>query len=178
MITPKRTVVAVAALSVTAVAVGAQAGNAAPPQTTSSATSPAPAGVAGSRHALAFTALEADRTETFIRATPSGGLGDQFVEHEVLRGRGGRVVGEVAGNCLTVNAPDTALPPALVRCTFTYLLAGGQITTEGLVPRANYLGCVLAVTGGTGRYATARGRATTVLSAAEEHDNTITIDLR
>ena len=71
--------------------------------------------------------------------------------------RDGRTVGTSAGSCTIATFSDTQLVGA---CTATVTLPEGSLTVQGAFdedPRVGPTEFVWAVTGGTGRYATARG---------------------
>lgn len=83
--------------------------------------------------------------------------GDQIVFHDLLV-RNGQQVGQDGGSCTVVENT-----PLLASCTGTIQLRGGQIAFQWLnspPPRKS-----LAITGGTGRFKTARGQGTVVESA-------------
>lgn len=78
--------------------------------------------------------------------------GDQVLFKDVLVGAAGTPVGHDGGFCVV-----TKVEAAVVEdeCLASYVLPGGQITTQGLdTPAAEK---PFAITGGTGRYRQARG---------------------
>jgi hypothetical protein len=87
---------------------------------------------------------------------PGFGPGDRFTFLNHLF-HGGEQVGELGGDCVTIDLDGKAGFTA--QCLATATLPGGQIATQGLISLAN--GPVqrfsLAITGGTGDYRTVRG---------------------
>lgn len=87
---------------------------------------------------------------------PGPSMGDQIVSHDLLFDAGGRQVGHDGIACVVT---DPAAGPEAA-CTGTFVLPGGQLTTQFLnsPPPVKHF----AITGGTGRYRTARGDAVLV----------------
>jgi hypothetical protein len=78
--------------------------------------------------------------------------GDQVLFKDTLLDGKGRVVGHDGGFCVITKVEGATVED---QCLATYVLPGGQVTTQGLdspAPRKPF-----AITGGTGRYAQARG---------------------
>ena len=91
---------------------------------------------------------------TFIDVGKKGfSFGDYYVATEDLL-QAGKKIGHDAYKCTAVSDRDTV-------CEATYVLAGGQITTQGdVLPPAEHFN--VAVTGGTGIYQNVRGQLTIV----------------
>jgi hypothetical protein len=87
-----------------------------------------------------------------VDAAPAGdSAGDLLVFTERLLDRRGRRIGSDAASCVRL-FDERSL------CTVTYALPGGQVTTQLLQPGlAGVRTYDLAITGGTGRFAGARG---------------------
>jgi hypothetical protein len=104
-----------------------------------------------------FTVYAAPGGETNIDAgKPGFSAGDMDLHSSPLT-RGGRTVGWNTGSCLTTAVTSTYADQI---CQILMNLPDGQIVTEGAV-RSGQGGpgtFPLAVTGGTGRYQTARGQ--------------------
>jgi hypothetical protein len=83
---------------------------------------------------------------------PAGdSAGDELTFHnKVFDAKDHGVVGSDQGHCIRVDAVGGSY-----ECLYTTSLPGGQITVEG--PFYDKRSSVLAITGGTGRYRTARG---------------------
>jgi hypothetical protein len=89
----------------------------------------------------------------FIDEAPAGfSQGDSFIFANSLYSRGHKV-GEDGGACTVVRAASGG---TTFQCLGTNTLPGGQLTAQGLTT-ADATREVLAITGGTGRYKTARG---------------------
>jgi hypothetical protein len=95
---------------------------------------------------------------------PGPSMGDQIVSHDVLLDETGTQVGHDGLSCIIT---DPSGPEA--ECTATFVVPGGQITTQFLntPPPEKHA----AVTGGTGAYRNARGEAVLV----EHGDGTGTV---
>jgi hypothetical protein len=83
---------------------------------------------------------------------PGLGLGDQFVDTDVLEAPEGEVVGRSAVVCSVVSVAPT------LQCQATLVLPEGDLTLAGVVDGATGRGTT-AITGGTGSYRQARGQA-------------------
>jgi hypothetical protein len=82
---------------------------------------------------------------------------------DLLTAKGGKTVGFDGGTCTVVRVKDAATGTGTEHCLVTFSVAGGQITTQGLTEIANLAPSgtqSMAITGGTGRYSKARGKAT------------------
>jgi hypothetical protein len=92
---------------------------------------------------------------------PGFSLGDESVfTDDLLTRPGGRRLGANGGVCVVVRVEDAKASSGTMQCSVTFALAGGQITTVGLVrvQDAKLSGTqIAAVTGGTGRYRGFRG---------------------
>jgi hypothetical protein len=88
-------------------------------------------------------------------------LGDQSVfSDDLLTARNGNRVGFDGGVCTVVRVEDASTQTGTLQCLVSYSLSGGQITTQHLSKTANLAPSGTetgAITGGTGRYRTARG---------------------
>jgi nucleotide-binding universal stress UspA family protein len=83
--------------------------------------------------------------------TPGDSAGDELTFHnKVFDAKDHGVVGSDQGHCIRVDPVGGSY-----ECLYTTSLRGGQITVEG--PFYDKRNSVLAITGGTGRYRTARG---------------------
>ena len=95
-----------------------------------------------------------------IDLPPAGfGQGDEVVFHDLLLSHG-KVIGHDGGSCQATFVAKGRVPQ--FQCLVTFVLRGGQVTTQGLLNIANpasFRG-MFAITGGTGIYRTARGQAT------------------
>lgn len=107
-------------------------------------------------------------------------LGDQNAFSNDLQMPGsGKPAGIDGGSCTVIRVKDAAAQTATVQCRVIYALAGGQITTEGLLELSagGFEGTQsAAITGGTGRYRHARGVATARFLRPGEL--ALTLDLR
>ena len=91
--------------------------------------------------------------DTFLDlGAPGPSQGDEFILHDLVFTPDGRTqVGHDGGSCVIFDVAKSE-----ENCTVTYSLPGGEITVQFLnSPPAVKLG---AITGGTGRYRTARGQ--------------------
>ena len=92
---------------------------------------------------------------------PGFTLGDVVALSDDLR-VGDKPAGVDGGVCTLVRIADADAQSGTAQCLVTYSLAGGQITTQGLLTLTNggFIGTQdAAITGGTGRYRDARGEA-------------------
>jgi allene oxide cyclase len=98
-----------------------------------------------------FTVIEHATTDaTTDTGAPGDSAGDVLTfANDVFDGADAHKVGTDQGYCVRVVAGSS------YECTWTTTLAGGQITVAG--PFLDAGDSTLAVTGGTGRYAAARG---------------------
>jgi allene oxide cyclase-like protein len=115
--------------------------------------------------------------EAEIDVAPTGefGIGDGFVFAEDLFD-GSKKVGEDGGQCTVVRFIEETQPVTL-QCLVTVSLPKGHLTVQGFI---TFVGedddsvSVLAVTGGTGAYMTARGE---VKVEPGENENHLTFSL-
>jgi hypothetical protein len=109
-----------------------------------------PSGPSG--HGLQFTVVERAVTDTVVDIGPKGdSLGDQLsFSNPVYTADNKKRVGYDLGNCVRTKVGVSW------ECSWTTVLAGGSITVEG--PYFDHSDSELAIIGGTGRYATARGQ--------------------
>jgi hypothetical protein len=121
----------------------------------------------------AFTSASAHstgtRSVTFVAKTtqfttidlPPAGFsqGDEVVFHDQLISDG-TVIGHDGGACQATSVAKGQVPQ--YQCLITFVLPGGQVTTQGLFNIANPASFTasFAVTGGTGSYRTAQGQGT------------------
>ena len=120
-------------------------------------TVPALTGSASASNGESFTVYAQPSSETNIdNGKPGFSAGDYDVHTDPLT-RGGKTVGWNDGSCLTTSVSSTTFDQL---CTFVLHLPDGQIVSDGAV-RSGKNGpgiFLLAVTGGTGKYQTARGQ--------------------
>jgi hypothetical protein len=107
-------------------------------------------------------------------------LGDQIAfSDDLLSKPNGKPAGVDGGGCTLIRVTDADAQTGTVQCLITYSLKGGQVTTQGLLTLTNggFLGTqVAAITGGTGRYANARGESTLTFVRPGELTITLRID--
>jgi hypothetical protein len=132
-----RVAIAVAVVSAAAAAVSLAVGSG------GAATTPATTTVHVIEHAV---------TDHTTDVGPAGdSAGDELTFHnKVFDSRDRGVVGSDQGHCIRIDPVGGSY-----ECLYTTSLPGGQITVEG--PFYDKRNSVLAITGGTGRYRTARG---------------------
>ena len=95
-----------------------------------------------------------------IDLPPAGfGQGDEVVFHDQLLSHG-KVIGHDGGSCQATFVPKKGVPQ--FQCLVTFVLRGGQVTSQGLINIANPASFSgrFAITGGTGIHQRARGQAT------------------
>jgi hypothetical protein len=113
--------------------------------------------VAAADQPLRLATVSVDGADTGIDlGTPGLSPGDTDVFLDDVQ-RSGQTIGAEAGRCTVVIVSDSRLVAA---CTATLMLPEGQLAVEGVNdedPQVGPTGFVWAVTGGTGRYAAARG---------------------
>lgn len=131
---------ALAAGAVVAVSTGMAAG-----------ASPSPAAPSPA-HRQNFTVVEHADTDTVIDLGAKGdSIGDTLAfGNPIYNAANTKRIGRDQGQCVRTN------PGSSYECEWTLLLAHGQIVVQG--PFYDTKDSVLAVTGGTGRYRTARGQ--------------------
>jgi hypothetical protein len=96
---------------------------------------------------------------------PGPSMGDDFVFSETLF-RKGRKIGVTGGNCMTVGL-EPPFEELTYQCMATLRMRNGQITLQGLLDAtgpADPGPFTLAITGGTGDYTGASGRAILTLT--------------
>lgn len=110
-------------------------------------------------HALRFIAKTTQFSQ--IDLPPTGfGQGDEVVFHDVLLAHG-QAIGHDGGACTATSVTKGRAPEFQCVVTFSFRRAG-QVTAQGLIRIGNpasFRG-VMAVTGGTGVFARARGQGT------------------
>jgi hypothetical protein len=112
-------------------------------------------GVAQDEESMTFTVVERAATDLVIDLGDEGdSLGDQLVfGNDLYDAANAEVIGRDQGNCFRTN------PGLAWECTWTNILADGSIVVQG--PFYDDLrDSELAVTGGTGAYASASGTMT------------------
>jgi hypothetical protein len=121
-----------------------------------------------------FVAIDTTVQETDIDVDNSNSftIGDQFIEHDVLKNQAQtRTIGSLDAICTFT---DVSEETPTVHCVATVTLHGGTLELAGLLNFADEKGHV-AITGGTGRYDKARGQLT--LQAINDTDVRITFDI-
>lgn len=110
-----------------------------------------------------LTLFEHDTQQTTVDlGDPGPGPGDQFLfAGDLFDHAGGTNIGHVAGRCTTLSGDATGGDAV---CEGTFVLSGGQIAVQGLADTAALFGTGapgdVAIVGGTGIYANARGDGT------------------
>ncbi|RKT88871.1 hypothetical protein SAMN05421805_107166 [Saccharopolyspora antimicrobica] len=101
---------------------------------------------------------------------PGVSLGDEYVFSDQLR-QAGRPVGDDGGSCQVTHVDGARIT---TNCTLTLRLPDGQLTAQALGVRGE--DALMAITGGTGAYRTARGElhATDIQTPDEKYRITIT----
>jgi Allene oxide cyclase barrel like domain len=126
---------------------------------------------------LSLTELEKGATFKHIRNTKpksprANSLGDVLVFTNPLADASGRVVGRLHVSCATTAGARNFLKSAIT-CLGTYVLRDGTLTAQGTF-RVGGSTTTIAITGGTGAYANARGVLVTKDDRGGSHD-TITL---
>lgn len=112
-----------------------------------------------------FTDVDVDNSESLT-------IGDQFVEHNVLRNLAGtKELGSLDAICTFIDVSDEN---TAVHCVATVELAKGSLEIAGLLHFADETSNI-AITGGTGRYEEAQGQV--FLRALDDADVLIRFDL-
>ena len=113
------------------------------------------------RRSVVLRLVATEVQSTFLDlGDPDFSQGDQFVfSNDLLRK--GKKIGEDGGMCLVTRL--TAEGAATFKCVGSNVLPGGQITVQGIVTygpgeEVKSEPYFFAITGGTGRYKTARGQ--------------------
>jgi hypothetical protein len=110
-----------------------------------------------------LTFFEHDTQQTTVDlGDPGPGPGDQFLfAGDLFDHAGGTNIGHAAGQCTTLSGDETGGDAV---CQGTFVLAGGQLAIQGLADTAALFGTGtpgdVAIVGGTGIYANARGDGT------------------
>jgi hypothetical protein len=126
---------------------------------------------------LSFTELEKGATFKHVRNTKpksprANSLGDILVFTNPLADASGRVVGRLHVSCATTAGARNFLKSAIT-CSGTYVLRDGTVTAQGTF-RVGGSTTTIAITGGTGAYANARGVLVSKDDRGGTHD-TITL---
>jgi hypothetical protein len=126
---------------------------------------------------LSFTELEKGATFKHVRNTKpksprANSLGDILVFTNPLADASGRVVGRLHVSCATTAGARNFLKSAIT-CSGTYVLRDGTLTAQGTF-RVGGATTTIAITGGTGAYANARGVLVSKDDRTGAHD-TITL---
>jgi hypothetical protein len=131
-----------------------------------SLTAAPPATAAATRAGERLHLIAQEGTVTPIDLGEKGfGVGDEYVLSDRLY-RNGHAVGRDAGTCTVVTAEGDAV------CDLVLALPAGDLMVHGLLPGVAHE-IRLAVTGGTGRYATARGDV-----LLQQGESSSTLDVR
>jgi allene oxide cyclase-like protein len=121
-----------------------------------------------------FTALDTTVKETDIDVDNSNSvtIGDQFIEHDVLKNRAGtKTIGSLDAICTFT---DVSEENTTVHCVATVKLRRGTLELAGLINFTEETAHV-PITGGTGRYDEAHGQVS--LTAVNETDVLIGFDI-
>src|SRR6266550_8870268 len=102
---------------------------------------------------LVFIEKEISSTEIDL-GDPGFSAGNRFVFVNKLLDEDGRAVGRDGGACEILNISGRSV---MTQCIVTAQLAGGDLTVQGIVDFGGPADFVVAITGGTGRYAGAKG---------------------
>jgi hypothetical protein len=126
---------------------------------------------------LSFTELEKGASFKHVRNTKpksprANSLGDILVFTNPLADASGRVVGRLHVSCATTAGARNFLKSAIT-CSGTYVLRDGTLTAQGTF-RVGGATTTIAITGGTGAYANARGVLVSKDDRGGTHD-TITL---
>jgi hypothetical protein len=105
-------------------------------------------------HAAALSAVDLPPVASSATSPPS--RGDEIVFTKPLTTPNGHKAGTLHAVC-TVTRPRRSIETAVYQCEATYVLRKGRITAQTVAPVGTASRLVLAVTGGTGAYAGARG---------------------
>ncbi|MGE7386456.1 allene oxide cyclase barrel-like domain-containing protein [Streptomyces sp. NPDC004126] len=106
--------------------------------------------------------------------TGSPKQGDQVVVRSLLFDEEDHQIGETHGSCVTTRGGANEAE----QCLVTYILPGGQLTTQGVY--FNYLDqgpFDSAITGGTGKYEKARGSVHSITTSPDPVTRRFTIHL-
>jgi hypothetical protein len=117
-------------------------------------------------HQGALSTVDLPPAATSDTSPPS--RGDELVFTKRLT-QGGRNAGTLHAVC-TVTQPRASIETAVYQCQATYVLRTGQITAQTVAPVGTASRLVLAVTGGTGAYAGARGEVVSRQGGATASD--------
>lgn len=119
-------------------------------------------GRAGPEHAITVAAKTA-QLNLLDLGEQGFTLGDEIAFSDDLRSKSGNKPAGIDGaSCTLIRVTDADAQTGTVQCHVTYLLKGGQVTTQGLLTLTNggFLGVqTAAITGGTGVYRNARGES-------------------
>lgn len=116
--------------------------------------------------------LEVVAKRTLMSATPNIAVGGGFVAGgELFDGREGARVGDGYSHCGVVSV-SVAVPPAVTtHCTSVFRLQNGELHLSGMREyksiAAGFDNATVAVVGGTGAYANARGEGTVTRTSAQ-----------
>jgi dirigent-like protein len=134
----------------------------------------AASGTDGGAQPHEFIAIDTTVKETDIDVdhSKSSSIGDQFIEHDVLKNETQtKTIGALDAICTFTDVSEDA---SVVHCVATVTLHGGTLEVAGLLNFADEQGHV-AITGGTGSYDEARGQLT--LQAINNTDVRITLEV-
>jgi hypothetical protein len=140
-----------------------------------------PTGSSDDHGTQVFTVFTVTVQSESLDLGPQGfSLGDQVVfADDVYDHKGGTKIGTDGVVCTVVRVTDAATGSGTAQCVATAQLADGQITVQGF---NSFTGdelpapFQLAITGGTGAYANARGQVT--VEELSETEANITLELR
>ncbi len=114
---------------------------------------------------VVFTDVDVDNSDSLT-------IGDQFIEHDVLKNRAQtKELGSLDAVCTYVDVSEES---TAVHCVATVELRGGSIELAGLLHFADDTSNI-AITGGTGRFEEVQGQV--FLRAVNETDVLIRFDL-
>lgn len=126
---------------------------------------------------ITITAVEKGTSVNFVDVAPSdSALGDQLIGTGDLVSADGRKIGTSSFQGISTNAT----PRTSELLTFVYELSDGKITTAGtaeLSATGPIFDEQFAITGGTGRYQSARGQVRVLQQTVEQAKVTFRIEL-
>ncbi|MER5730292.1 hypothetical protein ABT084_18475 [Streptomyces sp. NPDC002138] len=119
----------------------------------------------GKHQVITLIGQLAEQTRFPVNPGGPAAQGDRTVVRSILSDQAGNQVGETGGFCTTTRAALPGDSGGAEECVVTYTLPGGQLTAQGMIfgiltqglPTVPPPSFDNAITGGTGKYALARG---------------------